>query len=362
MKKTWKKISALGLCAILAATGLTACASSASETAAEKVSQEDKKEAQDGAPAEFPEMTIKLGHGSSPAEDDPYHILATNFAKNVSDATGGRVTIEIFPSGQLGGEMDSYEGLGMGTVDMCIATANIFGLYYDKTTIMDLPFLFEDQEAAQKLLDSELMARIMEELSGKTNAVHLGWGEGGFRQTFNNIRPIRTPADLKGIKLRVPETKIFVDTFSALGANVTPMTYSETYTGLQQKTIDGIEVPIGNGYTVGFYEVCKYLSLTQHFYNAFSISISKSLYDGMSPELQTVLRESAGKAGQDQRLAVRENEKKQLEKMEEARIEVNKIEDVNTFRTMVQPIYDNYKNKIDSEIYVQAMEILGIDK
>ena len=151
-----------------------------------------------------------------------------------------------------------------------------------------------------------------------------------------------------------------MDTFSALGANVTPMTYSETYTGLQQKTIDGIEVPIGNGYTVGFYEVCKYLSQTKHFYNAFSISISKNLYDGMSPELQKILKDSAVKAGQAQRLAVRENEKLQLEKMKEAKIEVNEIDSVDAFRAMVQPIYDDYKNNIDSDIYEQAMEILEI--
>ena len=359
----WKKLLAAGLCVTIVGTGLSACAPASgtgTEAADVTESSKDTAEAQTHDGGEFPEMTIKLGHGSSPAEDDPYHILAQNFALNVSDATGGKVKIEIYPSGQLGGEMDSYEGLGMGTVDMCVSTANIFGLYYDKTTIMDLPFLFQDQEAAAKLLDSELMAGIMEELSQRTGAVHLGWGEGGFRQIFNNVRPIKKPEDLKGIKLRVPETKIFVDTFSALGANVTPMTYSETYTGLQQKTIDGIEVPIGNGYTVGFYEVCKYLSQTKHFYNAFSISISKNLYDGMSPELQKILKDSAVKAGQAQRLAVRENEKLQLEKMKEAKIEVNEIDSVDAFRAMVQPIYDDYKNNIDSDIYEQAMEILEI--
>lgn len=357
MRKMGKRAVALCLSTILAVANLVACSSGTQPVKTETT----KEDAAKTETTDFPEMTIKLGHGSSPAEDDPYHILAQNFAKNVSEATGGKVTIEVFPSGQLGGEMDSYEGLGMGTVDMCIATGNIFGLYYDKTTIMDLPFLFKDGEAAQNLLDSELMAGIMKDLSDKTNAVHLGWGEGGFRQVFNNIRPIKTPADLKGIKLRVPETKIFVDTFSALGANVTPMTYSETYTGLQQKTIDGIEVPVGNGYTVGFYEVCKYLSLTRHFYNALSISISKSLYDGMSPELQTVLAESAVKAGQDQRIAVKENEKAQLAKMVEAKIEVNDIDDVAEFRSKVQPIYENYKNNIDADIYKQAMELLGIE-
>ncbi|MCB6609866.1 TRAP transporter substrate-binding protein [[Clostridium] symbiosum] len=364
-KRLWVKTTALTMAAILGAVTMAGCSSSggtksAPETKAAVPSAEENHA--DAGASDFPEMTIKLGHGSAPADDDPYHILATNFKKNVEEATGGKVTIEIFPSGQLGGEMDSYEGLGMGTVDMCIATGNIFGLYNNKTTIMDMPFFLEDEAAAEKLLDSTMVAGLLEELSQTTGAVHLGWGSGGFRNIFNNIRPINTPADLSGVKLRVPETTIFVDTFSALGANVTPMTYSETYTGIQQKTIDGIEVPVGNGYTVGFYEVCKYLSMTRHFYNALSISISQNLYDKMTPELQQVLRDAAVKAGQDQRLAVAENEGKQLEAMKEAGIQVNDIADIEEFRKLVKPIYENYKNNISAEIYEEAVNLLGIDE
>ncbi len=364
-KANWKRAAAFVVSITMGIVSLTGCGSNGSSSGAKETVAADSQENEtktDTANEQFPEMTIKLGHGSAPAEDDPYHILATNFKNNVEEATGGRVTIEIFPSGQLGGEMDSYEGLGMGTVDMCIATGNIFGLYNNKTTIMDLPFLLKDEEAAQKLLDSELIQGVLDELSQTTGAVHLGWGTGGFRNIFNNIRPIHHPEDLSGVKLRVPETTIFVDTFSALGANVTPMTYSETYTGIQQKTIDGIEVPIGNGYTVGFYEVCKYLSETKHFYNALSISISKKLYDQMSPELQAVLKEAALKAGKDQRLAVAGNEGKQLEAMKEAGIEVNTIENIEEFRTLVKPIYENYRDNISADIYQQAMEILGVEE
>lgn len=355
---------ALTVSVALASSLLAGCAASGGSPAAEQKKETAGSEKEEVGSAqgmtEFPVMTIKIGHGSSPAENDPYHILATNFKKNVEEATGGNVTIEIFPSGQLGGEMDSYEGLGMGTVDMCIATGNIFGLYNKKTTILDMPFLLKDEASAQKLLDSDLITDVLVELSETTGAVHLGWGSGGFRNVFNNIRPIKLPSDLNGVKLRVPETTIFVDTFAALGANVTPMTYSETYTGIQQKTIDGIEVPIGNGYTVGFYEVCKYLSMTKHFYNALSISISKTLYDGMTPELQTVLTDAAVKAGQEQRLAVEQNEGKQLKAMEEAGVQVNEIEDIEAFRTLVKPIYDNYRYSVSADIYGQAMELLGV--
>lgn len=378
-KRLWGKMTVLTLAAALIMAGTAGCGSAgnaqkAGETKAAAAGEDNSgrndgdkddtgtKSAGAGEFTDFPEITIKLGHGSAPAEDDPYHILATNFKNNVEEATGGKVKIEIFPSGQLGGEMDSYEGLGMGTVDMCIATGNIFGLYNNKTTILDMPFLLENEAAAEKLLDSDMVSELLDELSQTTGAVHLGWGSGGFRNIFNNIRPIHTPSDLNGVKLRVPETTIFVDTFSALGANVTPMTYSETYTGLQQKTIDGIEVPIGNGYTVGFYEVCKYLSMTRHFYNALSISISRNLYDGLPVQLQQVLRDAAVKAGQEQRLSVAENEGKQLEAMKDAGIEVNEIGNIEDFRKLVRPIYDNYKNNISSENYEEALELLGIDE
>lgn len=361
-KKSRNRKLAMGIGIVWMGVILGGCGTKKTEEPTTAQQAAEKTEDNFAEEKEFPEMTIKIGHGSAPAADDPYHILATNFKENVEAATGGKVTIEIFPSGQLGGEMDSYEGLGIGTVDMCIATGNIFGLYNSKTTIMDLPFLLEDEEAAQKLLDSELIQGILEELSQTTGAVHLGWGTGGFRNIFNNIRPVYGPEDLSGIKLRVPETTIFVDTFSALGANVTPMTYSETYTGIQQKTIDGIEVPIGNGYTVGFYEVCKYLSTTRHFYNALSISISKQLYDQLTPQLQEVLREAAIQAGKDQRMAVAGNEGNQLKAMEEAGIEVNEIEDIEEFRSLVKPIYENYKNNISEDIYQQALEILGVEE
>lgn len=364
-KRLMGKMTVLALAAALTTFSLAGCGSSGGsqttgETKDASATGGSENAADDGG--DFQEMTIKLGHGSAPAEDDPYHILATNFKANVEEATGGKVTVEIFPSGQLGGEMDSYEGLGMGTVDMCIATGNIFGLYNNKTTILDMPFLLKDEAAAERLLDSDMVAGLLDELSQTTGAVHLGWGSGGFRNIFNNIRPINTPADLNGVKLRVPETTIFVDTFSALGANVTPMTYSETYTGIQQKTIDGIEVPVGNGYTVGFYEVCNYLSMTRHFYNALSISISRKLYDDMTPQLQQVLKDAAVKAGQDQRLAVTANEEIQLDAMKEAGIQVNEIGNIEDFRKLVKPIYDNYKNQISSENYGEAMEILGIDE
>lgn len=365
MKRRWGKMAVLATAVLLAASAVGCGSSKDTQTAEETKGISAAGEEVQSEPAgneDFPEMTIKLGHGSAPAEDDPYHILALNFKKNVEEATGGKVQIEIFPSGQLGGEMDSYEGLGMGTVDMCIATGNIFGLYNNKTTILDMPFLLEDEAAAEKLLDSDMVAGLLEELSQTTGAVHLGWGSGGFRNIFNNIRPIYTPADLNGVKLRVPETTIFVDTFSVLGANVTPMTYSETYTGIQQKTIDGIEVPVGNGYTVGFYEVCKYLSMTRHFYNALSISVSQNLYDGMSPQLRQVLKEAAVKAGQDQRLAVTENEDRQLAAMKEAGIQVNEIESIEEFRKLVKPIYDNYESNISPENYKEAMKLLGIDE
>ena len=357
MKKTLSVLLVAML--LILAMGCAPAAAPAAEAPAAAVPATE--EAVEQAPkAEIEKVTIKLGHGSSPAEDDPYHVLATLFANYVSEATDGNVTVEIYSGGQLGGEMDSYEGLGMGTVDMCIATANIFGEYYNKTTIMDLPFLFADEEAAHKLLDSEIVAGLMTELSDVTNAVHLGWGEGGFRNIFNNVRPIYTPADLAGVKLRVPETTIFVSTFSALGANVTPMTYSECYTAISQGTIDGIEVPVGNGYTVGFYEVCDYYSLSHHFYNALSLSIGRDLYNSFSPELQQILMDCAVRAGNEQRAFVAANQAKQLSLMEEAGLKVNDINDINEWRTLCQSIYDNYRSNIDADVYEKTMTLLGI--
>lgn len=347
-----RKFAIYGVLAVIICLGILVVSSS--------LKGDNKETVASNTPADEEVMVIKLGHGSASSADDPYHYFATQFAKYVDEGTNSKVKIEIYPGGQLGGEMDSYEGLGHGTVDMCIATANIFAEYYPKTQIMDLPFLFNDLNAAYTLLDSDLMTRLLDELGEKTGAVHLAWGSGGFRNIFNNVRPVYVTDDLKGVKIRVPETTIFVDTFKALGANVTPMTYSECYTAISQGTIDGIEVPIGNGYTVGFYEVCKYYSLSGHFYNAYSMSISKALFDKLTPEVQNVLRTAAKKAGDEQRKFVEETMDKQLETMKEAGLQVNDIKNKDEWRAKCQSIYDNYKNNIDADVYTEAMEILGI--
>ena len=309
--------------------------------------------------ATFPQMTLQLGHGSAPSDDDQYHKFATLFAEKVSKATEGAVKIDIYPSGQLGGEMDTLEGLGMGTIDMAVVTANVFGIIYKPSMIIDLPFVFKDAAAAHKFLDSDLEKEICSEISKVANLVVLGWGEGGFRNVLNNIRPIKTPADFANIKLRVPETPIFVNTFKSLGANATPMTYSETYTGLQQKTIDGIELPVVNTYTVHYYDVCKYMSMTGHFYNALSMCISKNKFDALSPELKEIFFKAAVEAGQEQRVFVGENEGRLLAKMKEAGLVINDDVDKAAMRAAVQPIYDEYQKNVSKETYEKAMKLLA---
>jgi tripartite ATP-independent transporter DctP family solute receptor len=314
-----------------------------------------------GTDAKFEPMTIQLGHGDPPSDSDQYHKLATNFAENVSKATDGAVKIEVIPSGQLGGEYDMLEGFKMGTVDMAIFTANIFGTNYAPSAIIDLPFIFKDRETAYKFLDGPIEKEITDEIKDKLGVVVLGWGEGGFRNVLNNTRPIITPEDLKGIKLRVPETPIFVKTFNQLGANATPMAYSETFTGLQQKTIDGIELPVPSAYSGHYYDACKYMSMTGHFYNALTVSISKSKWDTLSPELQKIFAEAAVKAGNDQRTFVKDNEKDQIDKMIAAGLIVNDNVDKEAMREAVQPIYESYRDLIGAELYDKAMAAINAD-
>lgn len=345
-------------------TCMTGCAGNSKETVKDTGTHESNvalKSEKDGDSDEFPEITLKLGTQEPDAEDNQYQKFATLFKELVEERTDGKVVIDIYPNSLLANETAMMEGFTLGEAsytELGVFTGNGYGNFYPEYKVCDLPFLFDDRYVAQDYFDSDFVKELMEEGSKHTNCVVLGWGEGGFRYILNNIRPITRPEDIADIKLRVPETQIFMDTFKALGGNPTPMAYSETFTGLQQKTIDGVEVPIANAYTVRYQEVCKYMSATGHFYNALFIGMNKTIFDKLGPNLQEVLRECAVEAGNEQRKFTIDNEQRMLEEMEAAGLQFNDDVDKEAFRSLVVPVYNDYKENISTELYEKAMNTI----
>jgi TRAP-type C4-dicarboxylate transport system substrate-binding protein len=170
------------------------------------------------------------------------------------------------------------------------------------------------------------------------------------------VRPLHTVADFKGIKIRLPESTVYVETFKSLGANPTTMAFSETFTAVQQKTVDGLEITASAIYTAGYYEVCKYLSLTRHFYSPISINISRSIWDKLSPQEQGYFLEAAAKTKAEQRGKVEAIEQDLFKEMGKT-IKINDIGDIKEFQKATLPTYDYARGKIGKEIVDKALAI-----
>ncbi len=253
-------------------------------------------------------IVFQIGHVDVPQDDNHNQYFAKKFAEILADLSKGQVEIQIMPNSQLGAERDMMEGMQLGTVDMAIITNLAIGSFMPEYMVYDLPYLFKDDVTAFKVLDSDLAKRIDDKLFKTKGIKVLAKGQGGFRQTINNVRPLREVADMKGVKIRVPENPLFIATFKAIGANPTPMAWNETFTGMQQKTIDGLEYPSSVVYTTRFYEVAKYMSATRHFFSPVVMMISSSAWNSLDAATQALFEQAAQSAAADQRAFISKNE------------------------------------------------------
>ena len=292
---------------------------------------------------------FQIGHILSNNPDDPYQVLCDNFAKNVAEMSGGKIQIEVIPNAQLGGERDMQEGMQLGTIDMAMITNVNVGSFIPEFLAFDMPFIFPSKQKAHEVLDGPV-GRAMLDRFERIGIKGLAWGEGGFRHMINRKKTIVSPADVKGLKFRSLENPLYIDTYRAIGTNPTPMAWTETFTGMQQGTIDGLDIPISVIYANRFNEVADYLSLTNHFYSPLMLTMSLKVWNSFSPEEQDILMKAAIKAGADERSFVTEMEEKFLTEMAEKGLEITRDVDFPAFQEAVQPVYDQYREKIGAQV------------
>jgi TRAP-type C4-dicarboxylate transport system substrate-binding protein len=166
-------------------------------------------------------------------------------------------------------------------------------------------------------------------------------------------------SDLQGVKIRLPETPLYVSSFKAFGASPSTMAFSETFTAVQQKTVDGLELPISSIYATGYSDICKYLSLTEHFYSPAAITMSKSYWENLTEEEKGWFTEAAKIAAQNQRKFVKDIEEQFIKEMEEKGVIVNKIEDKSEFIEASKPVYEIFKEEIGTEFLEKILTKLG---
>jgi len=297
---------------------------------------------------------IKIGWVTPDSPQDPYATGARTFKQAVERQSNGRIEVQLFPNRQLGDEKPMLEGLRFGTVDAAVITNAVIAQIEPAFQVNDLPFLYANEAQAHKVLDGKVGQALAKKLEAK-GVIALGFMEGGFRHMINNVRPVTKPEDVKGVKYRVMQNPVFIDMFSSLGGNAVPMAWGETFTAVQQGTIDGLEIPIAVIDSSKFNEVTKFLSLTNHTYSMIGLLISKKSLEKLPPDLQAAVREAGRTAVGAQRQAAAANARQLVDALARKGMKVNPVGDVAPFRASVKPVYDKFRASIGADTMNEVM-------
>jgi len=292
-------------------------------------------------------MVIKFAHAGAANLEDPMHAAATWFASEMDKRSGGRLKVEVFGGMVLGGERETFDGIKMGTIQMGDISNAPMGSYVPMALLWDLPFIIDSTEHAHKVYDSWIGDKVREQF------IPLGvrifqYDDGGFRQFTNNMRPIRTPEDMKGLKVRVYQSPVLIATFKAIpGVGAVPMSFAEVYSALQQKVVDAQDNPLVLVWTQKFYEVQKYLSLTRHIFYPRMYCINEKFFQSLPPDLKAVTEKTSKEAAWMQRRLNTELDDKLLDRFKkETKIQVNTDVNREGFRKLMVPVWEQFYEKI----------------
>ena len=290
-----------------------------------------------GAPyiARAATVTMRFAHFAE--ENHPANIAAKQFASQVQKRTDGAIKIAIFPNNQLGGPPEQAQQIKLGTIDMGLPTQGQLDKYDKAFATIELPFIFNGREDAYPILDGPAMEWLAP-LAEKQGFVLLRNWEYGFRNVTNSVRPINTPDDMKGLKIRTPPELQIQAAMEALGSVVTAIAFPELYLALSQKVVDGEENPIAVIYFNKIAEVQKHLALTQHVYNNMIHAIGVNSWKRLTPEQQTIFREESKSAGELMRKLIADAESDQIDKLQKAGMQLTRP-DLAPFRAKMEPAY-----------------------
>lgn len=287
--------------------------------------------------------TISLGHICS--ETHSLHRACLEFEKFVEEQSGGAIAVELHPNSVLGGDEAMLESVALGTLTMVVPSASVMNVYVPAYGILAMPYLFTSTEDAFAAVDSGLGDLLDQKLlDANVGLTNLGYNFNGIRNMTNNTRPVATVSDLSGLKMRCMSNEMFVTMFDLMGANATPMSFSELFTALQQGTVDGQENPASLIYESKFQEVQKYFTTTEHIYDFCTIIINSDFYNALDEQAKAIVDEGVQTYLVDyqRELEVSENDE-YIQKLADEGMEVTYLTDEQkaTFVDAVAPMYDN---------------------
>lgn len=289
---------------------------------------------------------VRLAHHLTTESDQQR--TAERFRELLVQYAGGALEVQILPAGQMGGEREIIESVSVGTLDMGYGESALYANYVKRFGILALPYLYRDAAHWAAVVTGPIGQKLTDELVKQTGIRIVNWVNAGYRDTFLRSKPVQTPADFQGVKIRVPESPVFVRTFSALGATPTPIPAPEMYTALQTGVVDAMEGSPEVGFTFKIFEVTKYLSKTEHILLDGSFIINDAFLESLSAEQQKALMLAAAEAGAEQRKAQPERDKAWFEKLVAGGMIVNDI-DRPAFQRAVASVQEGFAKSAGAE-------------
>jgi tripartite ATP-independent transporter DctP family solute receptor len=311
--------------------------------------------------AEYNSRTIKFA-ATSP-KGTPPAIGMELFAEKVAERSGGKIKVRTFPNGVLGGDVQVLSSLQGGVVEMMTWNAGLMLNHITDFGILDFPFLYTDTAKVDAMLDGEVGKMLTDQLP-QHDLVGLAFWELGVRNLTNNKRPVEKMEDIAGLKVRAQQSPLFLDVWSALGANPTPLPFTEVHTALETGTVDGQENPAALILASKFNEVQKYLSLTHHNYNPQIVLIGKGFWDKLNDDEKKLLTDVAMEVRLEQRRISREADSKAIAELEASGMKVNSLPDAEIARIQekIKPVVDKYAAKINPDLVQKVYQAMDVQQ
>lgn len=285
-------------------------------------------------------------------------IALEHFAEKITERTNGDIKAKMYNSAVLGEQIDAIQQTMSGAIQFANFNMSPVGEYVPETNIVSLPYLFKDIEHQHRVMDGEVGDALAEVMREK-GLVVLSWFDSGVRSFYNNSKPIEKPDDLKGMKIRVQESDLYVDTIKALGGNPTPMPFGDVYQGLANGVVDGAENNYPSYKSTNHFEVAKYYSEDKHFIIPECLCVSSVAWDALSDETKEIVREEAQAAAEEQRKLWAEAVESDKQYVIDNGAQINEIDDLSAFQDAMAPVYEKfYTSYPDQKDMVDAIRAI----
>jgi len=289
-----------------------------------------------------------LGHGFT--EQHPRGQAMLRFASEVDKATGGKIKIKVFPNSVLGSEEKMLQAIQGGVQEFYLGSLVPFAVRKKELQIFDFPFLFANDNEVAKVLDGPIGQKMLDNLND-TGAIGLTWAGGAFRNVANSKRPINKFEDLKGLKIRVMQSPVAIESFKAMGINATPMPYAEVYTALEIHALDGVEHPPVDMFQNKIFEVQKYLVITNHVYTPVALVVSNKWFSALPADQQAAIRKAAVIARDFERAEEIRQAKDAVNNLRSSGMTVTELspQELEKMRAAVRPVIDKFSDSIGAD-------------